>query len=335
MDLIDPSIEVELNYPKESGEIVKYDTDSIIENESQLEECEPYLESSDQRFPDEDEHYHNRSELNYQDESEFILTSKDIGIPQLNTFINQTEITENKLDVQSTLIEISDLNVSDSDNFCEEDDNLGEKDEIVSPICELNVEYLDESLDDDQYEYVTYNNEEDISIDKEHYLIDVKPNNKELFNKSDDNFSRIYACDLCPSTFQKKSCLTQHKLIHSGDKKFKCPVCEYKCARNSYLKIHLRIHTNQKPYVCSECGKGFVKSGDLSRHRLVHSDIKKFQCSDCSRMFKRLTDLTSHMRVHTGEKPYACHLCDKSYSSHSSRKKHFKTHEPAEIITNE
>lgn len=49
--------------------------------------------------------------------------------------------------------------------------------------------------------------------------------------------------------------LTQHRMSHNGEKKYRCPHCSgaFTCAAN--LKLHLKSHKNERDYTCHKCGK--------------------------------------------------------------------------------
>lgn len=64
--------------------------------------------------------------------------------------------------------------------------------------------------------------------------------------------------------------LSQHKLIHSGERKYICKVCNKAFNRMSNLRVHERIHSGLKPYSCYICHKGFIQKHVLTTHLKTH-----------------------------------------------------------------
>ena len=69
----------------------------------------------------------------------------------------------------------------------------------------------------------------------------------------------IYNCDVCKNKFRYKSLLTQHMLVHTGEKDFECHVCLKKFARKNHLKEHISTHTKEKNFSCEICKKSFTR----------------------------------------------------------------------------
>nr|CAD7574298.1 unnamed protein product [Timema californicum] len=62
----------------------------------------------------------------------------------------------------------------------------------------------------------------------------------------------------------------QHRMIHTGERRFPCNVCGKAFKRSHTLVVHKRIHTGEKPNICDVCGKGFRQRTDMRKHRALH-----------------------------------------------------------------
>ncbi|ELK23337.1 Zinc finger protein 615 [Myotis davidii] len=113
--------------------------------------------------------------------------------------------------------------------------------------------------------------------------------------------------------FKKRICLTDHHVIHTGEKPHQCS--EYgKVFTIFMLTEQQRTHTREKPFfICSNCGRGFLQNRDLIVHRRSHRGPKPCICNECGKGFVNKSNLTVHRRIHTGEKPHVCNECGKGF----------------------
>ncbi|GFW26829.1 zinc finger protein 184 [Trichonephila clavipes] len=93
-------------------------------------------------------------------------------------------------------------------------------------------------------------------------------------SSTEPNAENVYACDMCKTTFNSKSNLIKHHLLHTIERSFKCDVWEKEFNEKRNLKIHYRIHTGEKPYKCDNCKKEFRMKGHLDRHIVIHTGEK-------------------------------------------------------------
>ncbi|RDD39187.1 Transcription factor IIIA [Trichoplax sp. H2] len=132
----------------------------------------------------------------------------------------------------------------------------------------------------------------------------------------------MYTCsyDGCQKSFQKLAHLTQHSIIHSGERPYSCTFkgCGKTFTRQYHLQRHAILHQTLRPASVCSCGKVFMYRSNLIRHQ--KSNCKSFQTEenleqlnrhngftckhkDCNKTFSTKSKLIRHEKVHQG---YPC-----------------------------
>eukprot|EP00116_Pleurobrachia_bachei_P019491 sb/3479753/ len=158
----------------------------------------------------------------------------------------------------------------------------------------------------------------------------VKSSEKDLFEHVRiDHADREYnRCDVCSIAFKKFSNLTQHSLVHSGDKPHKCDQCGKRfILKYNFVKHQLLFHNEKTIVACrfKHCGVRLPKS-ELYEHISTGHPKEKFQCDKCPYSFKFQSKLNEHNRSHTGERPFKCDVCGKAFSRSDTMRIHMRTH---------
>lgn len=155
---------------------------------------------------------------------------------------------------------------------------------------------------------------------------------EKIFSKSSNNsFSKLgdkkkFDCDSCPKSYNFKSGLQRHTIVHSTDRPFSCYMCENNFKDKKTLKRHIRTHIGEKTHICDTCGKAFLEKKNLMQHLRSHLDERPYTCDICQKSFKANRDLTIHLATHSDIKPFLCEVCKKRFHSQISLNKHRRYH---------
>ncbi|XP_022091070.1 zinc finger protein 271-like [Acanthaster planci] len=135
-----------------------------------------------------------------------------------------------------------------------------------------------------------------------------------------------YLCHLCNYRARQRGHILIHMRIHSGKKPFKCPQCSYSTIQRNHLRVHLQVHSQDRPFQCPGCPYRSKHLSVLQMHLRKYGHNRSFQCSQCDYATARKHNLAQHMSVHTGSKPYKCGLCPYESSQKGHLNVHIRSH---------
>ena len=146
--------------------------------------------------------------------------------------------------------------------------------------------------------------------------LNSKTNKLSIKNGAKDKPKKIRdekcACEVCGKTFSRKSYMTTHMQMHSGENNYSCDICSKSFFTKQYLDVHCNaVHAGLKPFKCNLCDVSF---GD-PRTLLKHKKILHVTCKYCQKvMTKRLLN-PHYEKFHSGELPFQCNQCKGKFSS--------------------
>lgn len=146
-------------------------------------------------------------------------------------------------------------------------------------------------------------------------------------NSVSSNDKRPFVCDVCTKRFARKSDVTRHRFIHTGERPYPCEQCGKRFVDRSHLKSHRRVHTGERPYACEVCGKRFTRHSDVTRHQLIHFSRQPLACDQCGKAFVDKRSFVRHQMLHSGSVP-GCETTAGTAGKPSSGRTRLQPHQP-------
>ncbi|XP_060949877.1 endothelial zinc finger protein induced by tumor necrosis factor alpha-like [Limanda limanda] len=150
-----------------------------------------------------------------------------------------------------------------------------------------------------------------------------------------------FACQLCDLRFNRRDNLQHHltRLHPNGVSKLEkqrevtawlCAVCGKTFNCRSRLKAHEVVHSGVKPHRCDLCPKAYMRTNDLEHHKKSVHVPGAFEpprpssllCDLCGKEFKCRSQLVIHFQTHTGERPHLCDTCGRKFARQHQLKRH-------------
>ena len=144
------------------------------------------------------------------------------------------------------------------------------------------------------------------------------------------HLGETHKCELCPDKlYTNTGSLRKHVEIEHEGKRHACKHCEYVATRTDTLLIHMNENhaglNNQKARMqCEICPKTFGIANILKRHMIYHSEERPLGCLKCSQRFREKNNLKRHMKTHSEvrEMTFACPDCDRKFTESAHLRRH-------------
>jgi uncharacterized C2H2 Zn-finger protein len=198
---------------------------------------------------------------------------------------------------------------------------------------EIKIDIHDVQLDDVKLETETENKLEpdDTTKEQNSERTASKSGARHREYKRQSN-KKLYKCEGCDKTFQRKSAYIVHDRTHTREMPFRCDICNKGFPQRSLMVYHRRIHLDERPFKCDECPKAFKFQYYLRNHKRIHQGIRPYKCDFCDKTFRRVGNLNIHRRIHTGEKRYICEYCSKGCNTLQALQQHHNVHKKGPYI---
>lgn len=145
--------------------------------------------------------------------------------------------------------------------------------------------------------------------------------------KTNQNGSDIFACDVCHKMFKSTEHLSMHHLVHTPLKCYICCMCNRGYNNDIDYDAHIRTHFKYRPFECEMCEKSYTTSWCLKVHMMKHTGDFYYKCDKCDFSSNTRSSFAEHKkRQHSSTKPFKCDVCDYAAVGRSSLTRHLITH---------
>ncbi|CAH0547711.1 unnamed protein product [Brassicogethes aeneus] len=140
--------------------------------------------------------------------------------------------------------------------------------------------------------------------------------------------NKVYQCEICGKSFNRKNLLSIHKKMHSQQNSTQvlCPICGKSFHYKSGMVYHMKMHNQTRDYVCNICDKRFYMKAVLNRHVRCHTGDRPYACQYCEKKFYSKSEMLKHEMLHTGVRPHKCQFCDKGFTQKFNLELHMMSH---------
>ena len=123
-------------------------------------------------------------------------------------------------------------------------------------------------------------------------------------------------------SFNNPLSLSRHRYVHTS-KKHTCSKCGESFNFKSKLKTHNIVHLKCAKYFCvlPKCREKFKNKADFTRYAKLHSS-KVLQCPDCSYSDKDKRNYDSHRLTHSCIETYFCEHCGQGFVFNTQKQRH-------------
>ncbi|XP_055371519.1 uncharacterized protein LOC129605651 [Condylostylus longicornis] len=175
-------------------------------------------------------------------------------------------------------------------------------------------------------------------------------------NSETVTLSRLYTCQNCSETFDRRYKILRHqRYVHPlKEHKYECDLCHMRYVSEDLLEYHKKsqCYNDEKSYTCDVCQMKFMWKANIEKHITIHHSStaastkpdllkrhlktniqreKKFECPKCKKKFTTKTGLRLHMDLHDEKrleegKHFLCVFCGRKFRNSSTLVVHTRRH---------